>query len=602
MGLFGFGNKKRIEAIRQYLEEEQYEKAAQLADEVALHKISSPYEMNLIGRAYKKVEAYAQARDAYERSYAMRASRNILTDIMDCCLAVKDIEAAEIYFDEYQKQVPDDLVTLYAYRYRIEQKRGRDRAVLIAILEELKALEYQEEYAYELAKQYHKAGMAEACMNECKDIILWFGFGVTVERAKALLAYYKGEISLEEIKQAGVRYQEEQIRLQEEEKMQLVMEAATKEEVSEDNDDEVWYEVSFEEPYEEWQEEVQKEVQAEVCAELPEPEETVRIEEPEEEPEMEEVFAAEEESTDEEELPEIDLSVLGFEEAPEPEEKREQITKVPEDLYVPPTGSGDEPETENERLLEMFREKRICLPDILRNYGRMERIRKQIVKSLELVLSERENAYFVITGEKQTGKTTLAHYLVTLLYELEIVRYDHTVTIDAVQLNQIALEEYGSELENSNLIIENAGGMTKGSIDGLIAFSKGCKGKICVILEDSVRDINKFLRAREELNQLFNNRIHLGKYSTEELTGFVYDYIKKEDYSMDASAIPVLQNKINEIIRNYSNDQRLVKTLELAGTILKQAEHRIGEKALAKNTPGKTQTGDEAVVVPEDIV
>ena len=56
-------------------------------------------------------------------------------------------------------------------------------------------------------------------MRECNDIILWFGFGPTVERAKTLLAYYKGEISLDEIKSAGVRYQAELERQRQEEKM-----------------------------------------------------------------------------------------------------------------------------------------------------------------------------------------------------------------------------------------------------------------------------------------------------------------------------------------------------------------------------------------------
>ena len=46
-------------------------------------------------------------------------------------------------------------------------------------------------------------------MQECDEIILWFGYGPTVERAKALLAYYKGEINLTNIKSDRVKTQRE---------------------------------------------------------------------------------------------------------------------------------------------------------------------------------------------------------------------------------------------------------------------------------------------------------------------------------------------------------------------------------------------------------
>ena len=65
----------------------------------------------------------------------------------------------------------------------------------------------------------------------------------------------------------------------------------------------------------------------------------------------------------------------------------------------------------------------------------------------------------------------MALSFIRLLYQLDIVKYDRTATIDAVQLNQVSIEDYGEELKNCNLIIENAGGMTKESIEGLLRFS-----------------------------------------------------------------------------------------------------------------------------------
>lgn len=602
MALFGLGYKKKIEEMKQLMEEQNFEQAALVADDIPVKRVKSAYELNLIGKAYKCNGDFLQARDAFERSYEMRCSRPVIIDIMDCCLEAKDLDGAEKYFDEYHKVAPEDKVTQYKYRYRIEKRKGRERRLLIMILEELKALEYIEEFAYELAKQYHKAGMAEECMRECEDIILWFGFGPTVERAKTLLAYYKGEISLEDIKSAGAKYQAEQERRwREEQKAEQAQEpeepeyspvqqpeaeaAVTEEPVREES---VYEEATYEQPvYEEVQEEpefqgYQEEIVGQEQSYDEQPEET------------EAEFI----------MPEIDMSDISFEEAEEPkrlpdqEEELQENSRREEELYVP---YAENPETSNERLAELLKKKNISIPDILKNFGRIDRIQKQVVKSLELAINDREKAYFVITGESQTGKTTLALSMVRLLFELDIVKYDRTATIDAVQLNQVSIEDYGEELKNCNLIIENAGGMTKESIEGLLRFSKGSKGKTCVILEDTVRDINKFLRAREELNSLFNNRIHLGKYNTDDLLGFAYDYIKKEDYGIDKMAAQVLRDKIDEIVKDYSNDQRLIRTLKLVEVVVARAEKRAGELILSMAVEGKIQQGNYLVIILEDV-
>ena len=512
MALFGAGIKQLLDEVKTYLDEGNYAAAADAANRIPEHKVKTASEFNILGRAYKKNEDFLPAKRMFELSYAERASRVTLLDLMDCCLMTGNAEEAEKYFDEYHRVSPEDKVTLYSYRYKIEKKKGRDKELLVSILEELKAVEYLEEYAYELAKLYHKLGMAEACMNECRDIILWFGVGATVERAKALLAYYKGELSLEDIKTAGERYVASQ-QLREAELLQE----------EEYPDEETPQYEGTDDPGEC----ITEEETAELLGCLMDPEEPAEImQEPESEPEIiaqEEVQAEEQEFfvREEQELPEIDLSGLGFEEEPEQEENIRDDKELFEPFYkaVP---------VENAKLAKLLKEKQVSILEEMKNFERIDQVHKQLIKSLELVLTDREKAYFVVTGEKKTGKTTFAFSWIRLLYRLGIVKYDRTATINAVQLNQISMDDYKDQLRNCNLIIENAGGMTQETIEAVLAFSNGCKGSRCVILEDSARDINKFLRSREDLNALFNNRIHLGKYNTDDLLGFAYEYIKKE--------------------------------------------------------------------------
>ena len=592
MALFGVNIKQLLDEVKRYLDEENYPAAAEVADKIPENKLKTASEFNILGRAYKKNEDFLHAKRMFERSYAERSSRVTLLDLMDCCLMTGDLEEAEKYFDEYHRVSPEDRATLYIYRYKIEKKKGREKRLLLSILEELKAVEYLEEYAYELAKLYHKLGMEQECMNECRDIILWFGAGATVERAKALLAYYKGELSLEDIKVAGERY----VALQKEQQERLAQAMEYAESESEEEE--------YEEPeYDEPGEGITEEEAAELLGGFYETyEEAEPVKETAEESaweEMPEETAPEEAEYDEseepeEELPEIDLSGLGFELEPVQEEgKRED-----KELFVP---FYEESKIENGKLSKLLREKNVNLLEEMKNFERIEQVHKQLIKSLELVLTDREKAYFVITGERKTGKTTFAFSWIRLLYRLGIVKYDRTATINAVQLNQISMDDYKEELKNCNLVIENAGGMTQEAVDAVLRFSKGRKGSICVILEDSTRSINKFLRGREDLNGLFNNRIHLGKYSAKDLLGFAYDYIEKEDYSIDKMAAEVLSNKIDEIVRNYGDEERLLKTLDLAADAICHADKRNSEVLLGMALEGRFREGNYLVIISEDV-
>ena len=75
---------------------------------------------------------------------------------------------------------------VFTLRYRILEAQEASLEERIELLEELKKRDYQEEWAYELAYLYHRVGLATKCVEECDDLILWFGDGPYVMKAMEL--------------------------------------------------------------------------------------------------------------------------------------------------------------------------------------------------------------------------------------------------------------------------------------------------------------------------------------------------------------------------------------------------------------------------------
>lgn len=215
----------KLEDIRSLYEQEEYEQAVEIANSLSEQKIKDASDLFLLAAVYRKVGENKVAKIYLHRIYEKKCSRRVLEELMDVCLAEKNPEEASEYLASYQRIAGNDPRTLI-YEYRIGRQLKRPDEELLPVLQQLKEEEYSEKYAYELAKLYHKLGMKDECMEECSDIILWFGDGTYVERARVLQAYYRGELSAADIQAEAER----RIREAEERQAREIAERAAEEE------------------------------------------------------------------------------------------------------------------------------------------------------------------------------------------------------------------------------------------------------------------------------------------------------------------------------------------------------------------------------------
>lgn len=181
----------KLDQMKSLYAEEKYEDAADIADTINWNKIKNVNALVKAGEIYEKTERYEDSREvllmAYDRS---PIGRMIIYRLAEVAIKMGDYEGAEDYYQEFVEIAPRDSLK-YVLRYDIKKAEGASYEELIPILEELKEQEYTEEWAYELAYLYHKAGMSEKCIEACDELILWFGDGPYVERALELKMLYQ---------------------------------------------------------------------------------------------------------------------------------------------------------------------------------------------------------------------------------------------------------------------------------------------------------------------------------------------------------------------------------------------------------------------------
>lgn len=241
--------KVRLQEIKDLIAKGEYVEAASIADTIDWTRVKSVMMLCTISDLYKINRRLEDARDllllAYDR---YPGGRSIVYSLCELFIKMGDVVQAVEYYKEFVQIAPKD-TGRYILQYKLYEAQDVSIEERIEVLKELKSKEYIEKWAYELAYLYHRIGLATKCVEECDELILWFGEGRYVMKAMELkmlhepltpsqeekYAEMKGEVVRQKAaEEAGEVYPEAP---EEEKPEEEVDESPTKEILTSDPDD-----------------------------------------------------------------------------------------------------------------------------------------------------------------------------------------------------------------------------------------------------------------------------------------------------------------------------------------------------------------------------
>ena len=176
---------RRCAQVRDLVQEGRFVQALELIDTLTLTEVESLEDLYLFADLYEKAERLNEKKDIFFLIYERTHSRYILNRLLRLVIRMGNMDEARELFLTYEFAGKVTLDT-FELRYLLAKAQGESRTTLISILEELKKEEYTEEWGYQLALLYEMEGMREECIQECKDLKLWFGEGRIIDKAMEL--------------------------------------------------------------------------------------------------------------------------------------------------------------------------------------------------------------------------------------------------------------------------------------------------------------------------------------------------------------------------------------------------------------------------------
>lgn len=178
--------KIRSEEIKALIAEGEYAEAAEIADSIDWRRVKSVMMLCTISDLYKINRRFEDSRDLLLLAYDRHpGARSIVYSLCELSIKTGEFVQAVEYYKEFVQVAPKD-IGRYVLQYKLYEAQDVSLEERIAVLEELKSRDYTEKWAYELAYLYHRVGLGTRCVEECDELILWFGEGKYVMKAMEL--------------------------------------------------------------------------------------------------------------------------------------------------------------------------------------------------------------------------------------------------------------------------------------------------------------------------------------------------------------------------------------------------------------------------------
>lgn len=235
-------------------------------------------------------------------------------------------------------------------------------------------------------------------------------------------------------------------------------------------------------------------------------------------------------------------SVAEAKEEPEEQAVEQAVEEVPEDER-PQTPEPPVVERDKAKVRALTREER----ELYAPFIQSKSAREQLVKAIDNISLAAYTGNVIITGEEGMDTLSLAKNMIREIQATDSNFSGKVAKISGHALNKKDAADTLSKLKNGALIICKASEMNDTTVNTLYKALQQENQGIVIILEDTKREIDRFLEKHEKLKESFTARMDVEALSNDTLVAFGRQYAREMEYSIDELGVLALHTRIEDM-------------------------------------------------------
>lgn len=176
-----------------------------------------------------------------------------------------------------------------------------------------------------------------------------------------------------------------------------------------------------------------------------------------------------------------------------------------------------------------------------------KKTRRQIVSAIDNISMASYTGNVLITGEEGTGTIELAKLLVKEIQLSDSNFSGKVAKISGVTMNKKDVAATLAKLSGGALIIENAAGMKKATVEQLLKELNQEEKGLIILMEDTKAKIDSLLEKYSKLAEVFNLRVDVEALDDQTLVKYAKKYALDQEYAIDELGILALHTRIADM-------------------------------------------------------
>ncbi|MBP9996900.1 MAG: hypothetical protein KBT19_06445 [Lachnospiraceae bacterium] len=283
-------------------------------------------------------------------------------------------------------------------------------------------------------------------------------------------------------------------------------------------------------------------------------------------------------------------------------EESEQTEEIPAEPMVDESESDSEETVESDENTESSQEvtARNMTDEEIALFGSFVQTRKARTKLLESLDNISLAAYtgnVFVTGESMEDSMELAKNVMQYARGIDDNFSGKVGKVSGSSLNEKAVDVMLEKLANGGLIIEKAGDMRPETVESLLKALNQEKFGVFVVMQDTLKVMNRFMNGFEQMKQLFNIHVEVEELSDDALVAYGRKYADHMEYSIDEMGILALHTRIDEL----QTSDHIVTVTDVREIVDEAIEHatKFSFKHVTDVMFGKRYDEDDMIILKE---
>lgn len=206
-------------------------------------------------------------------------------------------------------------------------------------------------------------------------------------------------------------------------------------------------------------------------------------------------------------------------------------------------------------------------------YDGIEMMKAQLTSAMDNMSMDASSGNVLVMGQDISERKNIAINIIKSMQSKSSDFSGKIARISGDALNKKNIKATMSKLNGCAILVENAGGLTVDTVNGITDVLLSDNMQIIVVFEDDKEAIRPLYKASKKMRKCFDSIVDIQEFTNDDLVAYGRGYALEKEYTIDEMGTLALYNKVGDM-QTYDHKVSVVEIKEIIDDAIKHVDKK----------------------------